>query len=117
VVTGSLGLVGNAAVPLMLLVLGMSIGGIRFTQLPATAVASLIRMAGGFGLGLLAVWLLGLTGVPRAVVLFEAAMPSAIFVSVLAARYKNEEELVSSVVLATTVASIAVIPALLYYLT
>jgi predicted permease len=117
VVTKSLDLVGNAAVPLMLLVLGMTIGGIRFTQLPATLMAGLIRMGGGFGLGLLAVWLFGLTGIPRAVVLFEAAMPSAIFCSVLAARYKNEAELVSSVVLATTVLSVVAIPLLLYYLT
>ena len=44
-------------------------------------------------------------------------MPSAVFVSVLAAKYKNEEELVSSVVLATTLMAIPVIPALLYFLT
>jgi predicted permease len=117
IVTKSLDLVGGAAVPLMLLVLGATIGGVRFTQLPATLVASVIRMGGGFGLGLLAVWLFGLTGVPRAIVLFEAAMPSAIFCSVLAARYKNEAELVSSVVLATTVLSVVAIPVLLYYLT
>jgi malate permease and related proteins len=117
VVTKSFSLVGNAAVPLMLLVLGMTIGGIRFTQVPATLVASVIRMGGGFGLGLLAVWLFGLTGLPRAIVLFEAGMPSAIFVSVLANRYQNEAELVSSVVLVTTAMSVVVIPALLYYLT
>jgi predicted permease len=116
-VTKSFGLVGSAAVPLMLIVLGMTIGGLRFTHIPATLVASVIRMGGGFGLGLLAVWAFGLTGIPRAVVLFEAAMPSAIFVSVLATRYKNEAELVSSVVLATTVMSIVVIPVLIYYLT
>jgi predicted permease len=80
-------------------------------------VASVIRMGGGFCLGLLAVWLFKLTGIPRAVVLFEAAMPSAVFATVLATRYKNEEELVSSVVLATTVMSVVVIPVLVYYLT
>jgi predicted permease len=117
VVNKSFGLVGSAAVPLMLIVLGMTIGGLRFTHIPATLVASVIRMGGGFGLGLLAVWIFGLTGIPRAVVLFEAAMPSAIFVSVLASRYKNEAELVSSVVLATTVMSTVVIPVLIYYLT
>jgi predicted permease len=101
----------------MLIVLGMTMRGIRFTQLPATLVASLIRMGGGFCLGLLAVWVFGLTGIPRAIVLFEAAMPSAMFASVLASRYKNETELVSSVVLATTIMSIVAIPALVYWLT
>jgi predicted permease len=110
-------LVGQAAVPLMLIILGMTIGEVRFNQMPLTLGASLIRMGGGFALGMLAVWLLGLTGLPRSIVVFEAAMPSAVFVSLLATKYKNEAELVSSIVLTTTLMSIAVIPALLYYLT
>jgi predicted permease len=117
VVNKSFSLVGAASVPLMLLVLGMTMRGIRFTQIAATLTASVIRMGGGFCLGLLAVWALGLTGIPRAIVLFEAAMPSAMFASVLASRYENETELVSSVVLATTLMSVVAIPALLYYLT
>jgi predicted permease len=115
--TEAVGLVGDAAVPLMLLVLGMTIGEIRFSEIPATMVASVIRVGVGFSLGLLAVWLFGFTETPRAVVLFEAAMPSAVFTSVLASRYQNEAELVSSVVLATTLMGLAVIPALIYYLT
>ncbi len=113
----SFGLVAAASVPLMLIVLGMTIRGLRFTEVPATIVASVIRMGGGFLLGLLSVWLLGIAGVPRAVVLLEATMPSAVFATVLASRYKNEAELVSSVVLATTIMSIVVIPLLVYYLT
>lgn len=117
VVTGSVDLLGKAGVPLMLLILGMSIGRFKFNQIPLTAAASVLRIAGGFALGMLSVWLLGLAGVNRAVVLFEATMPSAVFVSVLAVKYKNEEQLVSSVVLATTLLAVPVIPALLYYLT
>jgi malate permease and related proteins len=117
VVVGSVDLLGKAGVPLMLLILGVSIGRFRLTQIPLTVAASILRVAGGFAFGLFAVWLLGLVGVTRSVVLFEASMPAAVFVSVLAAKYKNEEELVSSVVLATTLMAIPVIPALLYFLT
>lgn len=117
VVIGSVKLLGQAGVPLMLLILGVSIGRFRLTQISLTVAASVLRVAGGFAFGLLAVWLLALTGITRSVVLFEAAMPAAVFVSVLAAKYKNEEELVSSVVLATTLMAIVVIPALLYFLT
>jgi malate permease and related proteins len=117
VVTTSFHFVGQAAVPLMLLVLGMSIGHIRFAQIPLTLTASVIRMGGGFAVGMLTVWLLGLTGVTRAVVLFEAAMPSAVVVSALCTKYKNEAELVSSIVLTTTLMALGAIPALLYYLT
>jgi len=116
-VTGSVEFVGRASVPLMLLVLGMNVGRYRFTQIPVTLVASVIRMGGGFAFGLLCVWLLGLTGVPRAVVLFEAAMPSAVVTAVLCTKYNNQAELVSSIVLATTIMAVGVIPALLYYLT
>jgi len=117
VVDTSFKFIGDMSVPLMLIVLGMTIRGMRFKEIPATLVAGVIRMGGGFLLGLLAVWALGIAGVPRAIVLFEAAMPSAVFATVLASRYKNEAELVSSVVLASTIMSIAVIPLLIYYLT
>jgi predicted permease len=117
VVTNSFKFVGQAAVPVMLLVLGMNVGRFKIRQIPLTLVASVIRMGGGFAVGLLAVWLLGMTGVPRAVALFESAMPSAIFISVLASKYNNEAELVSSVALMSTVLAIGVVPALLYYLT
>jgi predicted permease len=117
VATNSVEFVGRASVPLMLLVLGMNVGRYRFAQIPVTLMASVIRMGGGFALGLLAVWLLGMTGVPRAVVLFQAAMPSAVATAILCSKYDNQAELVSSIVLTTTIMAVGVIPALLYYLT
>ena len=116
-VTGSLRFVGQAAVPLMLLVLGMNMGRFKFSRIGLTITAGVIRMGGGFAVGLAAVWLLGMTGLPRAIVLFEAAMPSAVVTSVLCTKYNNNPELVSSIVLATTLMAVGVIPALLYYLT
>lgn len=113
----SLRFLGQAAIPLVLLVLGMNICRIRPSHLSLTLMAGVLRMGGGFAFGLLAVLLLGLTGIPRAVVILEAAMPSAVFTALAATKYKNEAELVSSVVLATTLASVVVIPVLLYYLT
>ena len=115
-VMNSLRFVGQAGAPLILLVLGMSIGKIRLAHLPLTLVASALRMGGGLAFGLLAVWLMGFTGIPLAVVIFESAMPSAVMTAVFATKYRNEAELVSSVVLVTTMAAVVVIPVLLYYL-
>jgi len=115
-VMNSLRFVGQAGAPLILLVLGMSIGKIRPAHVPLTLVASALRMGGGLAFGLLAVWLMGFTGIPRAVVIFESAMPSAVMTAVFATKYRNEAELVSSVVLVTTMAAVVVIPVLLYYL-
>ncbi len=66
--------------------------------------------------GFLTVDLFNLTGVLRAVVILDSAMPAAVNTSILATKYKNEADLVSSVVLVTTIASLIVIPFLLHML-
>jgi predicted permease len=99
---------------MVLLVLGISVSRVRFAAGWRTALlASVLRVGGGFLLGIAAVSVLGLTGVTRSVVLFESAMPSAVFASVICARYENEADLVASVVLMTTVMSVAAMPLLL----
>ncbi len=108
--------IGRAAVPLILITAGVNLAGIRLTSLGTASIASLLRMGGGFLLGLAVVPLFAFTGVDRAVVLFESAMPSAVFASILCAKYDNEEALVSSVVLITTLASVVTVPLLLYFL-
>ncbi|MCX8032485.1 MAG: AEC family transporter [Thermoleophilia bacterium] len=110
-------LMGQAAVPLMLLVLGVNVTKFGFSYLGRTVTASVIRVGGGLALGWLAVWLFGLSGIARSTVIFEAAMPGAIVVAVLCSRYKTEAALCSSVVLLTTLMAVGVIPALIYYLT
>jgi len=67
----------------------------------------------GLALGFLAVKMFNLTGVMRSVVLLDSAMPAAALSSILATKYNNEPELVSSVVFITTIASLLVIPFLL----
>jgi predicted permease len=117
VVTNSFSLIGQASVPLMLLILGINIQQFSIKQIPVTVAASVIRMGGGFAFAMLAVWLFRMTGLPRAIGIFQSAMPSAVLVSLLSTKYNNETELVSSIVLTTTVMAIGVIPALLYFLT
>ena len=112
----SLKFMGTATIPLILVVLGMTIGSVKLTHVPLSLLAGVLRMGGGFAFGLLAVWAFGLTGMARNIVLFESAMPAAILTAVLCTKYRNEAELVSSVVLMTTLASIVVIPVLLYFL-
>ena len=67
-------------------------------------------------MGLVAATLFGLDGVSRSVVILDSAMPSAANTSILAMKYNNEPELVSSVVFVTTVASLVIIPVLLFLL-
>ncbi len=110
-------LIGSMVIPLTLLVLGYQLSSVRITDLPSTSLASGIRVGVGLGMGMLAVNIFGLTGVSRSVVILDSAMPSAVSTSILAMKYGNEPELVSSVVFVTTVVSILIIPLLLLLLT
>lgn len=113
---GSLEFIGMMGIPLILLILGHNLSKVKITSYPTTFLASFLRMGIGLLLGLLAVNIFSLTGILRSVVILDSAMPAAVFASVLAARYKNEADLVSSVVFVTTIISLAVIPLLLMFL-
>ncbi len=102
--------------PLVLLVLGNNLSRVRITSFPTTFLASFLRMGMGLLFGFLTVNLFNLTGVLRSVVILDSAMPAAANSSILATKYKNEADLVSSVVFITTIASLVVIPFLLYVL-
>ncbi len=111
-----LNFIGMMVIPLVLLVLGSNIASVRITSLSTTLLASFLRVGIGLLLGFLTVNLFNLTGVLRSVVILDSAMPAAVNSSILATKYKNEADLVSSVVLVTTIASLIVIPFLLQVL-
>ena len=108
-----LNIIGLMVIPLVLLVLGSNLAKVKITSVPTTLLASFLRVGVGLGFGFLAVTLFDLTGVLRAVVILDSAMPAAANAAILATKYKNEDGLVSSVVFVTTLASLVVIPFLL----
>ncbi|MFC1991367.1 AEC family transporter [Chloroflexota bacterium] len=112
-----LSFIGSMVIPLVLLVLGCNISRVKLKSLPTTFLTSFLRVGIGLAFGLLTVNLFGLSGILRSVVILDSAMPAAANSSILATKYNNEAELVSSVVLVTTIASLVVIPFLLYLLT
>ncbi len=109
----SLEFVSRMALPLVLIVLGHSLAKARVTSLPTTVLASFLRMGVGLALGFAIVWLLDITGLFRSVVILESAMPAAAASAILAVKYQNEAEMVSSVVFLTTLISLVTIPFLL----
>jgi predicted permease len=101
------------AIPLILLVLGHNLSRAEIASVPTTLLASFLRMGIGFLFGLLAVYIFNLTGLLRTIVILDSAMPAAVMSSLLTKKYDNEANLVSSVVLITTVISVFTIPLLL----
>jgi hypothetical protein len=111
-----LSFISMMVIPLVLLILGCNLSSVKITSLPTSLSASFLRLGVGLLFGFLAVNLFNLTGVLRAVVILDSAMPAAVNASLLATKYNNEADLVSSVVFITTIASLIVIPFLLHML-
>jgi malate permease and related proteins len=105
--------IGDMVIPTVVLTLGYSLSKVKVTSIPTTLISSLIRLGGGLAIGFLVVYLFNMTGVIRSVVILMSAMPAAVNTYLIAAKYKNEAELVASVVLVTTLASLILIPVLL----
>jgi len=99
-------LLGAAAIPSMLLVLGMQFEkGARPERPGLVALASGLTLIGSPLLGFLLAWALGLTGLARQAVLVESAMPSAVITTILALEFDVAPRFVTSVVVITTLAS------------
>jgi len=109
--------IGSMVTPAVVLTLGYSLSRIKVTAFPTTVLTSVVRLGGGLALGFLIVYVFQMTGIIRSVVLLMSSMPGAVNTYLIAAKYKNEPELVASVVLVTTVVSLVLIPFLLHALT
>lgn len=97
--------------PLASLVLGLSISFEALARTVSLAVLGVaVRMGGGLLLGLLAVSLLNLSGLERAIVILVAAMPSAVNAVIFAAETKLDEDLVASIVALSICLGITLLP-------
>ena len=108
--------IGGMVTPALVLTLGFSLSKVKITSLPVTLSSSFIRLGVGLAIGLAIVYFFDITGITRSVVVLMSAMPSAVNTYTIAAKYKNEPELVASVVMVTTILSLVMIPFLLYWL-
>lgn len=101
---------GSAAPPLATFILGASLndGKLRLDRHVASGI--LIRIVGGFFLGLLAATLFGMEGLERTVIVVASALPSAVFTSVLPMRYGVPSDYAGPIVLLSTLISILTIP-------
>jgi predicted permease len=99
-------LLSDAAIPCMLLVLGMQLERGRRPERPmvvaaASALALVVAPALGFGLA----WVMGLDGPARQAVIVQSGMPSAVITTILALEFDVAPTFVTAVVVATTALS------------
>jgi malate permease and related proteins len=105
-----IGLLGQAAVPMVLLSLGLQLGssGLPKVTVPVLLASSLRVLAGpmiAFGV---AAWV-GATGLERAALVLSGAMPTAVNTLLLAREFGGDVETVAGTVLLTTAASLPMI--------
>lgn len=110
----ALAIPSQAAIPLMVIILGMQLAGTRGIEAPRLVGAAVFtRLVLGPIIGVALAMLLGLTGVTRDVMIVGAAMPSAVFTIVMATQFNARPRLVSDVVIASTLASIITVTVVL----
>jgi predicted permease len=108
-------MLGDMAIPLMLLNLGIQLRRLQVTDVRHSRVAVAIRMGGGLALALLFVGLFRVGGVERQVLLLGSVMPAAVINVVIAQRYDTSPSLVASAIVLGTGLSLFVIPTLIYF--
>lgn len=106
-------LLGQIVIPIMLITLGVSLAGMRATQLSMSLWWSLIRtvLAGSVGFGVAE--LMGLEGVARGVLIIETIVPVAVFNYLLAVRHGHDGSEVSGLILITHLGAIIYLPLVL----
>jgi predicted permease len=99
-------LLGDAAIPAMLVLLGMQLSAIRWNgQVRPLLLANGLRLIISPLVALGLVLFLGMAGIARQVGVLEASMPSAVLNIVLATEYDVEPAFVSAAVFTSTLAS------------
>lgn len=109
-ISRTVGLLGALLIPMMLLALGNTLGGLKVSRLPFASLWSVVRLAVGFLIALVVAEVLSLEGVARGVLILQGAMPAAMFSYLFAARYDRSPDDVAGIVLLSTMFSIVTLP-------
>ena len=106
-------LLGGLTIPLMLLSLGVSLASLRIRLLRLSLGLGLLRLGMGAGVGLILGTVLGLDPMAAGVVALQAAMPTAVYNYLMAARYGGPADAVAGTVVVSTILSLCTLPPLI----
>jgi predicted permease len=102
----SVSLLGDAAIPGMLLVLGLQLqNNHRTRHFTALTLANGTRLLGGMAVGFVMAGLFGLQGMAYKAGVLESSMPTAVLSTILATEYDAEPAFVTTAVFSSTILS------------
>ena len=114
--TNTIELIGQMAIPLMLITLGVAVARLKPDQMGRAfwlcGVKVLLCIAAAWGAGTY----FGLEGVPLAVLILQASTPVAVTSYLLAAKYDADADPVAGLVVVSTIMSVGFIPLTLAFL-
>lgn len=106
---------GGLLIPLMLMALGNTVGGLAAHNLPRALLLGSARIAIAFVVAVSVSFALGLTGVAQGVLVLQGAMPAAVFSYLFAARYDRDADDIAGIVLVSTLLGAVLLPFLVSY--
>jgi predicted permease len=107
--------IGGLLIPLMLMALGYTVGGLKAHNLPRALGLGSARLIIAFVVAVGVSFALGLTGVARGVLVLQGAMPAAVFSYLFAQRYDRDADDVAGIVLVSTLLGALTLPLLVSY--
>jgi len=111
----TIAMLGALLIPLMLMALGNTLGGLTAHNLPRAFGLGTARLVIAFVVAVGVSELLGLSGVAQGVLVLQGAMPAAVFSYLFAARYDRDADDIAGIVLVSTLLSAALLPFLVSY--
>jgi len=103
------------ALPAMVGVVGYQLNFIKWGYLKLVNIGVLLRLGGGFLVGLLLVRLLYLSGPVASVALISSAMPSATLTYIFAKKYEADADFAAGMIMVGTLLSIVTIPLIITF--
>jgi hypothetical protein len=114
--TNSINLIGQMAIPMMLITLGVAVARLQPRGVTKAVVASILKacicIASATAVGL---WF-GLSQVPLAVLILQVSTPVAVTSYLLSVKYEADSDAVAGLVVVSTLLSVVYIPLTLAFL-
>lgn len=115
VLTNTLDLVGQMAIPLMLITLGVAIGRLRPKAMVQASVLSVVKLLVCAGLAWVTASIFDLPPVAAGVLILQVATPVAVTSYLLAEKYGADAEPVAGLVVVSTLVSVVSLPLILSF--
>ncbi|PUB18436.1 auxin efflux family transporter [Yoonia sediminilitoris] len=113
--TNTLDLIGQIAIPIMLITLGVAVARLETKALGQAFVLSVIKLAICFAIGWGTAMWFDLDKVASAVLILQVTTPVAVTSYLLAEKYGSDARPVAGLVVASTLLSIVAIPVILAF--